>query len=65
MLAELRGKEASVNYSPTMRAKLVEIFEDVCSWEVTPNPWSDEGNEMVGIQFLLPYHISENCFFGV
>jgi hypothetical protein len=70
MLEEMVGQEASVNQSPTLSARLVEVYKSntgntVCCWEVTPNKYSDKGNIHVGEQFFLPLHISENCFWGV
>jgi len=70
MLESMVGQEASVNQSPTLNARLVEVYESntgntVCCWEVTPNRYGDKGNERVGEQFFLPLHISENCFWGV
>jgi len=70
MLGEMVGQVASVNNSPTLRARLVEVYEDttgktICCWEVTSNHYSDKGNEYVGTQFYLPLSISGNCFWGV
>jgi hypothetical protein len=70
MLESMVGQEASVNQSPTLNARLVEVYKSntgntVCCWEVTPNRYGDKGNEHVGEQFFLPLHISENCFWGV
>jgi hypothetical protein len=74
-LESMIGQEASVNQSPTLRAKLVRIYETkytnsstqstVCEWEVTPNHYGDRGNEFVGRKFNLPLLISECCFIGV
>jgi len=64
-LIDLVGKEASVNYSPTLRAKLVEVYDANCLWQVTPNQHDEEGNDMVGVTFLLPLGHSLNCFYGV
>ena len=64
MLKKLIGKEASVNQSPTLNAKLVSVGKS-CVWEVTPNKYSNRGNECVGKTFSLPLSISENCFYGV
>jgi hypothetical protein len=70
MLEEMVGQIASVNQSPTLSARLVEVYKSttgdtVCCWEVIPNRYGDKGNEYVGTQFYLPLHISENCFWGV
>lgn len=64
-LIELVGKEASVNHSPTLRAKLVEVYDTNCLWQVTPNQHGEEGNDMVDATFLLPLSYSLNCFYGV
>lgn len=61
MLEKMVGQEASVNQSPTLRAKLVSV-DKFCVWEVTPNHY---GNNHVGERFTLPLWISENCFWGV
>jgi hypothetical protein len=70
MLEKMVGQVASVNQSPTLNARLVEVYEDntgktICCWEVTPNRYGGTGNEYVGTQFYLPLNISENCFWGV
>ena len=64
MLESMIGQEASVNQSPTLRAKLVSVGKS-CVWEVTPNHYGDRGNDMVGEQFTLPMWVSDNCFHGV
>ena len=63
-LIELVGKEASVNHSPTSRAKLVEVYDTNCLWEVTANHYGENGNDMIGARFLLPLSWSLNCFYG-
>ena len=71
MLEKMIGQEASVNQSPTLRAKLVEIYKTkytnntICEWEITPNHYGDKGNDKVGTQFGLPLWISDNCFHGI
>jgi hypothetical protein len=71
MLESMIGQEASVNQSPTLRAKLVEIYKTkytnntICEWEITPNHYGDKGNDYVGVKFTLPLSISGNCFWGV
>ena len=37
MLEEMVGQVASVNTSPTLSAKLINVGLFVCKWEVTPN----------------------------
>ena len=65
MLEEMVGQVASVNTSPTLSAKLINVGLFVCKWEVTPNRYGDRGNDMVGEQFTLPMWVSDNCFHGV
>jgi hypothetical protein len=64
MLESMVGQEASVNQSPTLRAKLVSV-DKFCVWEVTPSHYGDKGNDKVGTQFGLPLWISDHCFHGV
>ena len=65
MLEEMIGQVASVNTSPTLSAKLIDVGFFVCVWEVTPNRYGDRGNEAVGETFFQPLSISGNCFWGV
>ena len=65
MLESMIGQVASVNTSPTLSAKLVNVGFYVCKWEVTPNHYSDKGNDYVGETFYQPLSISGNCFWGV
>lgn len=65
MLEEMVGQVASVNTSPTLSAKLINVGEFVCKWEVTPNRYGDRGNDCVGETFCIPLSISGNCFWGV
>lgn len=65
MLEKMIGQEASVNTSPTLSAKLINVGLFVCKWEVTPNRYGDRGNEAVGKTFFQPLSISGNCFWGV
>ena len=65
MLESMIGQEASVNQSPTLSAKLINVGLFVCKWEVIPNRYSDRGNEYVGETFFQPLSISGNCFWGV
>ena len=41
-LTPMIGKEASDNFSPTLRSKLVEVTSNGCVWEIAPNQWSDK-----------------------
>jgi hypothetical protein len=47
-LMTMIGKETSDNYSPTLRSKLIAIYDTHCIWEIAPNQWNDEGNETEG-----------------
>jgi hypothetical protein len=58
------GKETSDNFSPTLRSKLIEVTSNGCVWEIAPNDWGTEGNEMVGTRKVLPLWLSANMFFG-
>ena len=65
-LMKLVGQEASVNQSPTLRAKLVAVHNTFCTWEVVPGIYNNKRNEdKVGNQFSLSHYVSENCFYGV
>ena len=63
-LTPMIGKEASDNFSPTLRSKLVEVTSNGCVWEITPNQWSDKGNDQVGTRKIVPLWLSSNMFFG-
>ena len=63
-LMTMIGKEASDNYSPTLRSKLIAIYDTYCVWEIAPNQWSDKGNETVGTRKFVPIWLSSNMFFG-
>ena len=65
MLEEMIGQVASVNTSPTLSAKLINVGFFGCMWEVTPNRYGERGNNRVGEKFTLPAWISGNCFWGV
>ena len=65
MLEKMVGQVASVNTSPTLSAKLINVGFFGCMWEVTPNRYGERGNNRVGEQFILPAWISGNCFWGV
>jgi hypothetical protein len=66
-LQKMIGKEASNNHSPTNRAKLLEVNETLCLWEVTSSQYELDsvGNQFIGNQFYLPIYISETIFFGI
>jgi hypothetical protein len=63
------GKECSENFSPTLRAKLVEYdeFHDVCTMEVTESPykgsWASQQNYTVGHKYKAPASRIWNAFF--
>lgn len=63
-LTPMIGKEASDNFSPTLRSKLIEVTSNGCVFEIAPNHWSDKGNEMVGTRKIVPLWLSSNMFFG-
>lgn len=63
-LMTMIGKETSDNYSPTLRSKLIAIYDTYCIWEITPNQWNDEGNETVGTRKFVPIWLSSNMCFG-
>jgi hypothetical protein len=65
ILKSLVGKEASVNYSPTLRAKLVKVNKLNCTWEVVASPYSNRGLEKIGNKFHLNLFLSDMAFFGV
>ena len=64
-LTPMISKETSDNYSPTLRAKLIEVTSNGCVFEIAPNHWSNEGNEMVGTRKIVPLWLSANMFFGI
>jgi hypothetical protein len=67
-LEAMVGQEASVNSSPTLRAKLIKVLDNgKCMWEVVEGPWrsSDQFFHKIGTKFTLPMWISGNCFWGV
>ena len=63
------GKECSENFSPTLRAKLVDYDEwhDVCIMEVAKSPyegsWSAQQNHTVGHRYEAPASRIWNAFF--
>jgi|LauGreDrversion4_2_1035121.scaffolds.fasta_scaffold311047_3 hypothetical protein len=67
-LKSVVGKEASHNYSPTLRAKLIKVGKSYCKWEVTESPYkgssSASNNYLAGAVFRTPTWISYNCFFA-
>ncbi len=65
MLEEMVGQVASVNTSPTLSAKLINVGFFGCMWEVTPNRYGERGNEHIGETFIQSLNISGNCFWGV
>ena len=71
-MSELKGvigKECSENFSPTLRAKLVEYdeFHDVCTMEVTESPyegsWAWGQNHTAGHRYQAPASRIWNAFF--
>jgi len=71
-MSELKGvigKECSENFSPTLRAKLVEYdeFHDVCIMEVTESPyegsWAWGQNHTAGHRYQAPASRIWNAFF--
>lgn len=64
-LMTMIGKETSDNYSPTLRSKLIAIYDTHCIWEIAPNQWNDEGNETVGTRKFVPIWLSSNMCFGI
>ena len=65
-LKSMVGQETAVNQSPTLRAKLIKVYDTNCLWEVVPGMYNKtRGIDMVGAKFLLPMYISGNCFWGV
>ena len=64
------GKECSENFSPTLRAKLVEYdeFHDVCIMEVVESPypewsWAAQQNDTAGHRYEAPASRIWNAFF--
>ncbi len=64
------GKECSENFSPTLRAKLVDYdeFHDVCIMEVVKSPypewsWSAQQNHTAGHRYERPVYAIHNAFF--
>ena len=64
-LMKLVGQEASVNQSPTLRAKLVAVHNTFCTWEVVSGLYSKRNEDKVGSKFSLSHNVSENCFYGI
>jgi len=71
-MSELKGvigKECSENFSPTLRAKLVEYdeFHDVCIMEVVESPyegsWAWGQNHTAGHRYQAPASRIWNAFF--
>jgi hypothetical protein len=72
-MSELKGvvgKECSENFSPTLRAKLVEYdeFHDVCIMEVVKSPypewsWAAQQNHTAGHRYKAPASRIWNAFF--
>ena len=71
-MSELKGvigKECSENFSPTLRAKLVDYdeFHDVCTMEVVASPyegsWAWQQNNTVGHRYKAPASRIWNAFF--
>jgi len=62
-------KECSENFSPTLRAKLVEYdeFHNVCIMEVVKSPyegsWSAQQNHTAGHRYEAPASRIWNAFF--
>jgi hypothetical protein len=68
MLEQMIGQVASVNSSPTRRAKLIKVLDNgKCMWEVVEGPWcsNDQFFHKIGTKFTMPMWISGNCFWGV
>ena len=63
------GNECSENFSPTLRAKLVEYdeFHDLCIMEVVESPykgsWSAQQNHTAGHRYEAPAERIWNAFF--
>ncbi len=63
------GKECSENFSPTLRAKLVDYDEwhDVCTMEVVESPyegsWAWRQNHTAGHRYEAPASRIWNAFF--
>jgi len=71
-MSELKGvigKECSENFSPTLRAKLVDYdeFQDVCTMEVVESPyegsWAWGQNHTAGHRYQAPASRIWNAFF--
>ena len=69
-LAKVIGKEVSENFSPTLRAKLVNIneFEGVCTMEVVKSPYKNgfmgsNHNDLVGWRYERPIAYVWNAYF--
>ena len=67
MVQELKaviGKDASCNYSPTSRGKLISVGPVHCVIEVYPSEYTREGKDQIGKRFTLRTWITYNMFFA-
>jgi hypothetical protein len=70
-LVKVIGEVTSENFSPTLRAKLVNINEyaGMCTMEVVPSPYVSMvqggmlNNDKVGILYQAPIYRIWNAFF--
>jgi hypothetical protein len=57
------GKECSVNFSPTLRAKLIKVNKVTSTLEATRSPYKGVDNSGVGTQFKMFNFQSWNALF--
>jgi hypothetical protein len=63
------GEQVSENFSPTLRAKLLEVYENPneCLMEVAYNHYEDgegaKGNHKVGARYFAPLDRIWNAYF--
>jgi len=64
-LETMIGKEASCNWSPTLRGKLIAVYKVNCLWEVVRDtgPWGED-HKAIGGRCLIPMDVSNNIFFA-
>jgi hypothetical protein len=70
-LKSVIGKEVSENFSPTLRAKLLEVYENPneCLMEVIKSPYTSmvQGGSLnedkVGARYLAPVNRIWNAYF--
>jgi hypothetical protein len=57
------GKDVSENRSPTLRAKLIKINKNSCTFEVVQSPYRIGDEDKIGMKYRVPISYSWNAFF--